>query len=365
MGKQHKRILLLLNFYYPRLHRGIMDYARTHQWDIETPYPRYLEESARNWRGDAIITDMDYYLPQLRKRGVRIAVPAETLAEKADCTVCSDEEKIGSIAADYFLHKGFSHFAFCSGTARGKAFQEKLRRHGYSAIPIAGTYPYMTEKRLRNRMELLKKLPRPCAIFCENDRESGHVVNLALDAGLRVPEDLSVLGVGNDDLLCNSSAISLSSVETRLYERGLRLAEALDRIFHGQESGTILKLEPTQKIIERKSTGFYAIEHPLLREMIQYLTRHAATPIQIADLAKEFHLSVSAVYRTFMNHLGISPKKLLLDARMDIARRLLLDTDDKISAIAEEAGFPTAASFFETFHKIHTCTPQEWRKGNR
>ena len=50
MGKQHKRILLLLNFYYPRLHRGIMDYARTHQWDIETPYPRYLEESARNWR---------------------------------------------------------------------------------------------------------------------------------------------------------------------------------------------------------------------------------------------------------------------------------------------------------------------------
>ena len=84
MGKQHKRILLLLNFYYPRLHRGIMDYARTHQWDIETPYPRYLEESARNWRGDAIITDMDYYLPQLRKRGVRIAVPAETLAEKAD-----------------------------------------------------------------------------------------------------------------------------------------------------------------------------------------------------------------------------------------------------------------------------------------
>lgn len=230
MGKQHKRILLLLNFYYPRLHRGIMDYARTHQWDIETPYPRYLEESARNWRGDAIITDMDYYLPQLRKRGVRIAVPAETLAEKADCTVCSDEEKIGSIAADYFLHKGFSHFAFCSGTARGKAFQEKLRRHGYSAIPIAGTYPYMTEKRLRNRMELLKKLPRPCAIFCENDRESGHVVNLALDAGLRVPEDLSVLGVGNDDLLCNSSAISLSSVETRLYERGLRLAEALDRV---------------------------------------------------------------------------------------------------------------------------------------
>ena len=189
MGKQHKRILLLLNFYYPRLHRGIMDYARTHQWDIETPYPRYLEESARNWRGDAIITDMDYYLPQLRKRGVRIAVPAETLAEKADCTVCSDEEKIGSIAADYFLHKGFSHFAFCSGTARGKAFQEKLRRHGYSAIPIAGTYPYMTEKRLRNRMELLKKLPRPCAIFCENDRESGHVVNLALDAGLRVTRD--------------------------------------------------------------------------------------------------------------------------------------------------------------------------------
>ena len=365
MENPRKRILLLLNFYYPRLHRGIVDYARTHSWDIVTAYPSHLKESARKWRGDAVITDMDCNLQQLRKRGVRIAVPTESLAGKADCAVCPDEELIGSIAADYFLHKGFSHFAFCSGTARGKAFQARIKQHGYTALPIVGTYPYMTEKRIRERRKLLVQLPRPCAVFCENDQESGHIANLALDAGLRVPEDLSILGVGNDDLLCNSTAIPLSSVETRLYERGFRLAEALDNVFHGQEPGFILKLEPTQKIIERESTGFYAVEHPLLREMIQYLTARAGTSVQVADLADKFHLSVSAVYRTFMNHLGISPKKLLLDARMDIARRLLLDTDDKISAIAEEAGFPTAASFFETFHRIHSCTPQAWRKGNR
>lgn len=365
MEKQHKRVLLLLNFYDPRLHRGIVDYARMHPWDLETAYPRFLKESARNWRGDAIITDMEYNLLQLKKIGVKIAVPTEALAEHADCIVCPDEVRIGVIAAEYFIHKGFSHFASCSGTLRGRAFQTRLKQSGYSAIPIVETYPYITRKKMKNSTARLVDLPRPCAIFCENDKEAGHVVNLALEAGLRVPEDLSVLGVGNDDLLCNSTAVSLSSVETRLYERGFRLAEALDRILDGRENKIIQRLEPTQKVIERKSTGLYAIEQPQLREMIQWLTVHAATPVQIADLAAQFHLSVSAVYRTFMNHLGISPKKLLLDARMDIARRLLLDTDDKISSIAEEAGFPTAASFFAAFHKVHSSTPQVWRKLNR
>lgn len=365
MNKPHKRILLLLNCYLPRLHRGIVDYARSHEWFLEVAYAGYLKEAMRSWKGDAVITDMNYYLPQLRKRGVRIAVSADSLANFADCTVCPDENRIGVIAAEYFLHKGFTQFALCTGTRRGHAFQTRIEQSGYAVTPLHNSFPYVTESSLNRLIAQLGALPRPCAIFCENDWTAARVVNEALDMGIRVPEEFAVLGVGNDDLLCNSTFVPLSSVETRLYERGRRLAEALDRLLDGTAQDSVVRLEPSQSVIERKSTGFFAVEHPVLREMVQWLTARAANPVQIADLAAHFHLSVSAVYRTFMNHLGIPPKKLLLDARMDIARRLLLDTDDKISAIAEEAGFPTAASFFETFHKIHSCTPQAWRKGNR
>ncbi len=365
MNKPYKQVLLLLNFYLPRLHRGIVDYARAHQWHLEVSTPYFLKESARNWKGDAVITDMKEYLPQFRKHGIRIAVPAETLMEYADCTVCPDDRRIGTIAAEYFLYKGFTQFALCTGTTRGKAFRERIERSGYPVITIQSSYPHSKATALRQRTAHLAALPRPCAVFCENDWDSARTVNQALDAGIRIPEELSVLGVGNDDLLCNSTSIPLSSVETRLYERGLRLAEALDRILDGAAPGTVQYLEPSSNVIERESTGFYAVEHPVLREMIQWLTARAAMPVQISELAEQFHLSVSAVYRIFMSHLGISPKKLLLNTRIDIARRLLLNTDDKISTIAEDAGFPTAASFFETFHKLHSCTPQAWRKGNR
>ncbi len=237
--------------------------------------------------------------------------------------VCPDEVRIGVIAAEYFIHKGFSHFASCSGTLRGRAFQTRLKQSGYSAIPIVETYPYITRKKRKH-----------CAVFCENDKEAGHVVNLALEAGLRVPEDLSVLGVGNDDSRRPRRSPAWKPVSTSVDSR---LAEALDRILDGRgENKIIQRLEPTQKVIERKSTGFYAIEQPQLREMIQWLTVHAATPVcRPGSSVSSFCLRRLSDFYEPSRHLP----QLLLDARTHIAGRLLLDTDDKISSIAERISY--------------------------
>ena len=364
-NKSYKRVLLLLSIYMPRLHRGIVDYARAHDWNLEVAYSGYLKESARSWKGDGVITDCAYYLEQLRKRGVRIASLIAPLAGKADCTVCPDDQKIGELAAEYFRHKGFLNFACTAATPRGNAFKERLQRYGHSVHMIPTRFPCSTESSLQRSLKRLRALPHPCALFCENDRDANLMLNLAQNIELLIPSEISILGVGNDDLLCNSKRISLSSVETRLYERGLRIAEELDRVLDGYPQQEILRIAPSKTVIERMSSGSYAVNHPVLCDMIQWLTARAATPVQISDLADAFHLSVSAVYRTFMNHLGISPKKLLLEARMDIAHRLLLDTDEKISSVSEEAGFPTSAAFFETFRRLHSCTPEAWRKGNR
>lgn len=365
MSSLQKRVLLCLYYYSPRMHRGIVDYACAHNWSLDVAPSGHLAKALRSWQGEGVILDSSREIQALRSHSVKIAVTAASVAKNADCTVTSDDRRIGTIAAEYFLHRGFTNFSLFSGTIRGESFRRRIENNGYQVSPLPQLYPNITARKMAAFRNFLRVLPHPCAVFCENDWEALRVVNTALELGIRVPEEISVLGVGNDDLLCYSSRISLSSIETRLYERGFRLAEALDRLMSGGESGSYLEIEPSSMVIERRSTGFYAIRDSRLLEMIQWLQKKASTSVQIADLAKSFHLSESVIYRKFIANLGISPKQVLLNMRMNIARRLLLDTDEKITAIAADAGFPTPTAFFATFQKIHSCTPQTWRKGNR
>lgn len=366
MTKASKRILLHLSFYIPRLHQGIVDYAKGCGWNIELPYSGYLRETVRSWNGEAVITDDPYYAVQLKARGVRIASLIPQLAETADCTVCADDRRIGELAADYFRYKGFRNFASASNTLRGRAFGECLKGYGHNVIRVPLRFPCSTASSRRQTVKILKTLPHPCALFCENDWEANAMLNHLEELGCRVPEDASVLGVGNCNLICNAKQVTLSSIETSVYERGWRIAEALDNVLEGRSSaGTFIRIPPSPNIMECMSTGFCTVDNPVLGDMIRYLGEHAAAPVLIADMARTFHLSVSAVCRLFMSHLGVSPKKVLLEARMNIARRLLLDTNDKISVIAEESGFLNSSVFFEAFHRSHFCTPEVWRRRNR
>ncbi len=366
-GKKYKKVLLLLNWYLPRLHRGIIDYARRHEWFLEVAHSGYFYETTEQWNGDGIITDMNCNLDKLHHRGVKIAacVAGDLFRQYADCVVCADDQCIGENAADYFRHKGFRSFAVSASPDRQFFFVERLKQFGMDAVVLPSRTDFHKMDRTKTVSEILMELKKPCAVFCENDWISSYIFNLAVESGLKVPEELSILGVGNDELLCNSAFVSLSSMETRLYERGLKIAEALDRVLDGQFQEKITRVKPLKQIIERESTAAYAVSDPTLKKMIRFLIDHAGQPIRVSDLSEHFHLSESAIYRIFIKQTGLSPKQMLLNIRMDLAQSLLLDTETKITAIAAEAGFPTAASFFEAFRKIHGQTPQIWRQNSR
>ena len=213
--------------------------------------------------------------------------------------------------------------------------------------------------------ERLAQLPAPCALFCNNDWESVSALNAADLAGIPVPDGIAVVGVGNEELICTTSSPPLSSIETRLYLRGLRAAEELDRVMEGAPPrDEPILVEPGQ-VVERASSDFFAVGDRQLRKMLEYLRKHAASPVQVAGLARRFRMSESKIYRLFRSGIGLSPKEFLTDVRLNLARTRLVDSDDTIVTVAAECGFPSPGALFELFRARYGQTPADWREANR
>lgn len=180
-----------------------------------------------------------------------------------------------------------------------------------------------------------------------------------------MPDGIAVVGVGNEELICTTSSPPLSSIETRLYLRGLRAAEELDRVMEGAPPrDEPILVEPGQ-VVERASSDFFAVGDRQLRKMLEYLRKHAASPVQVAGLARRFRMSESKIYRLFRSGIGLSPKEFLTDVRLNLARTRLVDSDDTIVTVAAECGFPSPGALFELFRARCGQTPADWREANR
>ena len=366
--KNHGKIVLFAkNFYLQQELRGIMDFARTHRWQLELPQMYGLPGHVRNWRGTGLLTDTAYYTEKLHADGVKIVALSldPKLVENADAVVAPDNRRIGEMAADYFLSRGHRNFAACRDVyGRDEAFAARLGKSGHAVRRIAMPRYYRSRQALEELAAQLSRLPRPGAVFCNNDWEAASVLNAADLAGLPVPDGLAVLGVGNEELICMTTSPPLSSIETRLYLRGLRAAEELDRIMEGGEARKRPILVEPDQVVERASSDFFAVEDRQLRKLLEHLRRHAASPVRIAELAGRFRMSESKIYRLFREGIGLSPKEFLTELRLNLARTRLTDSDDTIGAIAAECGFPSPAALYELFSARYNQSPAEWRTRN-
>ena len=367
MKKSGKIVLYAKNFYLQQELRGILDYARGHGWQLELPQMYGLPGHVRNWRGTGLLTDTAGYTEPLHAAGVKIVALSldPKLTENADAVVAPDNRRIGEIAADYFLRRGHRNFAACRDVyGRDDAFAARLEPHGFSVRRIAMPRYYRSRKALEQLAAQLARLPRPAAVFCNNDWEAVSVLNAADLAGIPVPRGLAVLGVGNEELICSTASPRLSSIDTRLYFRGLRAAEELDRVMEGAPPRDRPILIAPDQVVERASSDFFAVENRTLRTILEYLRRHTASPIRLGELQPRFHVSESTVRRLFHDGIGQSPKEFLNELRLNLARARLIDSDDTIGAIAAECGFPSSAALYELFSRRYGQTPSAWRQNS-
>lgn len=368
MNSSRKTVLYAKNFYLQQELRGIMDFARGHGWQLEIPQMYGLPGHVRNWRGAGLLTDTGYYTEKLHSAGVKIVGLSldPKLVRNSDAIVGPDNRRIGETVAEYYLARGYRNFAACEDVyGRDDAFATRVEREGFRAERIALPRYFRSPQALKRMAEQLAQLPTPCALFCNNDWESVSALNAADLAGIPVPDGIAIVGVGNEELICTTSSPPLSSIETRLYLRGLRAAEELDRVMGGAPPrDEPILVEPGQ-VVERASSDFFAVGDRQLRRMLEYLRKHAASPVQVAGLAHRFRMSESKIYRLFRNGIGLSPKEFLTDVRLNLARTRLVDSDDTIVTVATECGFPSPGALFELFRARYGQTPADWREENR
>jgi LacI family transcriptional regulator len=356
-----------------------MRYAGTAEWHVSLD-SYFVQELPWGWSGDGCISAAVH--PETgdfcKSLGVPVVDMSHILPEIAAARVCPDDYTIGAIAAEYFAERRFRRFVYYSETddpvsdERYKGFCERLAAIGnpdiYRIVPqgkrgTIGAKSDAWENKRRKIINVLKEISTPLALFCNGDRVALGAVEACRFAGIRIPEDVAVMGIGDFHLACEASPVSLSSVIVDAEEVGYRAARMLHSLMRGEvkRSESVVRLKP-KGINERRSTTTLAVDNPDVAEVIHYMMEHYNNPITINDVAVAAGMSRRRLYFLFKEYVDLEPGVLLEKMRMNHARKLLLESDLKVSSVATECGYSHRVVFHRAFIRVNGISPSKYRK---
>ena len=342
-----------------------------------------LAEWIQHWQGDGIIarisTMKDANL--LAESGIPTIDLLGEIRHPAICSIEPDHDEIARMALNLFLQAGFLHIAFCGypgihfSDHRAKCFTtaaeaEQLKVYHYQPpLSSAHTIPQREQWRPQREQDIanwIKKLPKPVAIFACNDVRALDISTACYMVGLKVPEDVSILGVDNEALICNMTKSPLSSIEPDTIRQGWIGAHTLHTLLSGKQpdiknQSPIIPIPPIQ-VVERSSTDLICFESPCVSEALRYLRKHNHQNIGSQQIAEAVGVSTSHLNRLFKEATGRTINAERQRLRLIRIRHLLTHSQLTLNEIATENGFTSAASLSK-FFKIHEgISPGEFRK---
>ena len=368
--------------------RGILDYARSHgPWRCHLVEGRPEEQlmNLKKEHFDGIITaggtrEKNTAFASVGAPFVLMEPRPEMLRPDGSSTfpfVTRDSRAIGALAASYYLKRGYKSFAYVGETSgwfwnaeRRAGFEETLAKAGFKCA----AYDRFTKRERRSwtaerpRMErFLLSLPRPTAVFAAMDGRARHVVNLCADIGLRVPEDIAVLGVDNDPLLCKSTVPPLSSIRTGGYRRGQTAAAMLDALMQGRPVEKRSVVQEPISVVTRGSTGYDAMSDLYVARAVKFMRDRIGNGevIDVADIVREAHCSRRYLERHFRAGLGRSVHDELMQARLERVKTLLEETTLPIGEISAEVGYSRPSRLAAMFRRETGTTMRQWRQEHR
>jgi LacI family transcriptional regulator len=291
----------------------------------------------------------------------------------------TDARAVAQLAAEFFLRAGFRHLAFCGyrgipfSDRREAAFSECLERHGQKArvfSPRLSRYPpphiqaveqsgLTTEKAIA---QWLRKQPRPLGLFACNDVRAQQVLNACREHNLKVPEEVAVIGVDNDDVLCDLCEPSLTSIEPDTERLGYEAAGLLARMMQGKRPKAEVVQVPPLRVVERASADVLAIGDSITVQAVRFIRDHVHEGIGVKDVLAHAGRSRTDLEQRFRRCLNGSIRVEIVRCRMDRACSLLQQTDLHLDEIARRAGFSTTAHLCRLFQRRLGQTPTQYRR---
>jgi LacI family transcriptional regulator len=209
----------------------------------------------------------------------------------------------------------------------------------------------------------LLQLKRPVGLLATSDYRARQVIDACRLAKLPIPEDVALVGVNNDRLICDHARPRLTSVARNYQQEGYRAAELLDALLRGEHVPLEREAVPPTEVVERDSTATFAVGDPRLRDALGYLHLHLGDPLSIEDLTRHAGVSRRWLEYAFRAALGETPYQYLRRQRLAQARRLLTsEPGAKIYHIAQRSGFASAKQLTIAFHQDFGMSPRDYRR---
>jgi LacI family transcriptional regulator len=376
-----KSVALLIetsNGYCRGLLEGIIAYSKHHaNWSI------HLSEQERgaappswlkSWQGDGVIARIE--TRAIAKELGKLPFPKVDLSAARYLTgipwADTDDAAISRLAMEHFTERGFRNVAYCGdpGFAWSNARRDCFRRLAKQAqcrfFEHQSIHRYDTTYRwdsVKSHMSSwLNQLPRPVAIMGCYDFQAQQILDVCRELSISVPEEMAVLGVDDDHLICELSEPGLSSIIPDTKRTGYEAAEQLDRMMHGEWIATDLPLVTQPLGIRvRSSTDTLAIDDELIARSLSFIRRNAMTNIRVMDVVERSGLSRRALEHRFTQLVGRTPHDEITRVRIDRIKILLRETELSIAEIANRSGFEYAEYLAAAFKRETGQTPTEYR----
>jgi LacI family transcriptional regulator len=342
-------------------------------------------DSLREWKPDGVLGHVfdDKLATALQEWGGPFINTTLTLPGLAVPVVDADQVAVGEMAADYLLGLGFRQFGFYGNPwatfslQREEGFLRGLRRAGFEANTCYADYLPMRPARaswVAADAELsawLQSLPKPAAVFCCHDVPARDVAEACTTLGIRVPEEIAILGVDNDRFECEITRPTLSSIALPMREIGRQAAGLLAQAMASKQSGdspprtpTVIAIPPVH-VVARRSTDLRAVRDPSVRRALAFLQDHFTETVGVGETAQAAGLSRRQLERRFRDALGRTILSEIHRLRVDAAMKLLAETELKIEAVATRSGFSSARQMAEVFRRTLGKPPSACRREAR
>jgi LacI family transcriptional regulator len=211
----------------------------------------------------------------------------------------------------------------------------------------------------------LKSLPKPVGIMACYDSRGQQVLDACRNAGFAVPDEVAVIGVDNDELLCELASPPLSSVIPDAHRAGYAAAARLDRLMAGKTVAPTAELVPPLGVASRQSTDALALDDKDIVQAVRLIREHACEGINVADVLRAVPLSRRVLEQRFQKLLGRTPREEILQVRLARVKQLLGETELALYQIAERTGFEHVEYLSVVFKRETGLTPSAWRTGAR
>lgn len=360
-----------------RLLKGLIEYADAHggcilyplsTFDVETAgHSEEIIQMARTLQVDAIYgVWYDIDVNAAKELGIPIFVRTNYRDYTDVSMATGDYQKIGRIAAEYFLRQHYEHYAFLGlkdilwSELRLDGFQSKVKEwmmdvHSYRAMSVTQEWAAISD--------WIQSLPKPIAMLTCNDAMAKRVTEICNTRGIRIPDELGLIGVDDDEFLCNISYPSISSIRLDFERQGREIAQGIFEMIQRKEVWVMrIPIEPIG-IIERMSTLKRKISDPVVSHIINYMDANFTSEKCLHEAISTIHLSRRAIEIRFHKEMESQTMLSYLEQlRIEQLARLLRDTDLQIKEASARVGLGENTNVARLFKRYKGCTPSEFRR---